>query len=392
MTIKPFIIIWTRGRRVGAFAAAAIGAACLLGLLLASAAAASGGAATWPGARVVRSYGVLTATETLTATATFTATNTPTPTGTAAVSATETATPTDTATPEPTTTDTPEATPTDTATATPSDTPTPTSTSTSTETETPTPTATGTPRVYELYVPAVFLNWSRPLPYRQYIVALLCNWEAPTPVPTSTPTLTPTPLTTATPTPSNTNTPTPRPTQVWMGTGVWNNFLSWGDTPAQAYYGTGEIQPAPPDGTSFTGRSHIGNYGVMRTFLGYNPPLAGSEVVSAQLTFVRGYTFERDIYGFHRGLWASDPATTTNWLDWDPAVLFSFDVDDYLFTNPGDPITLTVPPAAVNTSGPTRFLIRSLQDDTGLNYTGTKVFEMSSVVTLTVYYRPGGAP
>lgn len=233
---------------------------------------------------------------------------------------------------------------------------------------------------------------------RIYVPGTLNNWAGATPPPTSTPTATRTPTRTSTPSPTHTPTPTSTPTQrpilVASATPIWRNFVSSGNTPEQAYSGTGTFDEYPRTWEIYIGRDRLGTqYGVERLFMGFDlPGVAGGEVITAQLVFNRGYYFDPDVYSFHIGLWATDPATYTNWLQWSPSAVATLDASQYLWTQPGNPITIPLPATSINTAGPTRLLVRSQQDNIGLTYNGQYLFNMRQAITMTVYYRPGGNP
>lgn len=306
--------------------------------------------------------GTLTATATLTATLTPTATDTetPTPTATAGMSATLTETPTETETATPTDTETPTATATDTqtATATATGTLTPTATSTGTATATVTPSATATPHTQALIILPMFYNWD--------------PWPA-------------------TPTPTATSTPTQTPTAQFLEVVAEPAYIvSSGTTVTESYSGTGSLTVAPAWNPLWIGRTHwpsVPMYSTHRTFLSFPTGLpAGSEVISATLVFTRLGRFDDDDWAIHRGLWTTHPATTTDWLAWDPAAIVTF--EELPWTVSGDPIPVTLPPQAIEVGPWTRLLVRSLHDDVALPYEGGKYFDFTRTVMLYVSYRP----
>lgn len=408
MSTKPIMTTRAGRPRGTALALSAVVGALLLILVLDGAAGATsaaleraGNKASGPG------FAVLTTTETLTATTTatptFTATETLTPTGTA--TPTETATPTDTPTPTETATDTPSPTatgtatpePTTTDTATPTDTPEPTATDTATPTGTPEPTATDTATPTDTPEPTATdtqtsTATSTPTPHvrRLLVPLLLVRLDFP---PTATPTPVP-PTSTATHTATSsaqppTGTPTAAPTQVWIATALPAYMISTGDTITQAFGGA-NIAVYHQHYYMYSGRSQSpGYYAIGRTYNSWDTSaLQAGQVLTAQLIFQSNGAFDiNDRFAVHQGLWATVPATGTDWLLWDPAALVTFHQDDYPNWRT-EPITVTVHPGAVNLSGWTKLMVRGLHDYEELPYNGTSVFGYYGTITLRVVFRP----
>lgn len=234
-------------------------------------------------------------------------------------------------------------------------------------------------------VPGEYLNWDAPIPT-----------PTRTPTATSTPTATRTPTHTPTPTATSTGTHTATPTatstattQLLVVTALPVYIVSTGSTVTQSFNGTGQLQAAPSSYPLWIGRTHLTSFQIFdthRTFLSFPTNLApGAQVISATLVFTRLDRFDDDTWAVHRGLWTTHPATTTDWLDWEPVPLVTF---EEIWSNYGDPIPVDLPPAAVELGPWTRMLVRSLNDAIQLPVDGAKYFDFAQIVTLYVTYRP----
>jgi hypothetical protein len=239
---------------------------------------------------------------------------------------------------------------------------------------------------------------------RLYVPADVHNWNGPVPTPTATPTRTPTRTPTATRTPTWTptrtptrtptsTTPTPTPTFISTRLATYSWIVSSGATADEAYNGTGTITVWPQSFAElYVGRVHFpGLYEVRRAFLAFDTAQIGSRpVLSSSVTFVRLSSFQDGDYTLHQGLWQADPAQAGAWTQWNSTVITGFNPLNYPFSNAGDPITVVLPPAAINRLGPTRLLWRAHADNIGLGYSGSEMFGMSNIITLTLVL--GGLP
>jgi hypothetical protein len=179
------------------------------------------------------------------------------------------------------------------------------------------------------------------------------------------------------------------PPQVWVATALPAYMIGTGSTITQAYNGT-SLQVYHQHYWMYSGRTQApGYYAVMRTYNSWDTSgLQASQVLTAQLIFqCNGAFYIDDRFAVHPGLWATAPATGTDWLLWDPTPLVTFHRDD--FPNWGtEPITVTLPPNAVNLNGWTELMVRGLHDYEEMPYNGTSVFGYYGTITMTVTYQP----